>query len=255
MPLIWARISDPGGRSTPEDRGSPIFLVRTCTILIRLFIRKKKNSRATPQDVTIACPFPTLTLRAFAARRIRTRGLDPEVSGPTFLSAFTWGIMEHELEISGTIRVVILDSRESTSPDAPLLETGSPPEERASLSEAPPSMANVRFGDTATTTPFPPTTPEDGRGAEAASVDPYRTVIRPGGAVTFHIPPFQQLAIYEPGVRLEEIRIEKETLFPASFGPFSITNYLVDDPHGRLLLSPEPKQEAQGPSRSWASTS
>lgn len=105
-------------------------------------------------------------------------------------------------------------------------------------------MANVRFGDTATTTPFPPTTPEDGRGAEAASVDPYRTVIRPGGAVTFHIPPFQQLAIYEPGVRLEEIRIEKETLFPASFGPFSITNYLVDDPHGRLLLSPEPKQEA-----------
>jgi hypothetical protein len=74
-------------------------------------------------------------------------------------------------------------------------------------------------------------------------LDPERTVLRRGGSVTFEVSPFQQLAIYEPGTALEDIRFEKETLRPISIGPFTITNFQVDDPTRRLELSPPPTQK------------
>jgi hypothetical protein len=76
-------------------------------------------------------------------------------------------------------------------------------------------------------------------------VTPENTIIGLGGGVTFELAPFQQLAIYEPGTQFSEIRISQETLEPVTFGPFSISNYRVNDPTGRICLSPAPAQVSQ----------
>lgn len=68
---------------------------------------------------------------------------------------------------------------------------------------------------------------------------PYRVYIARGGSVTFRIAPYTQVAVYEPGTNLKDIEVSPDALEDVAFGPFTITNYRINDPNHRVALSPE----------------
>jgi hypothetical protein len=145
-----------------------------------------------------------------------------------------------DLQIDGTFRLVV--RRASGGYPSQGLERVSAPGSASPEEDLPPLSAVVKFGDPDIRSPFPPRVSDEFSPDTDALVFPYHTIIRRGGAVTFEVAAFQQVAIYEPGIELSEIRIEKDTLESVAFGPFTISNYRVNDPTGRILLGPDPSQ-------------
>ncbi|MFQ5679707.1 MAG: hypothetical protein ACE5HP_09650 [Gemmatimonadota bacterium] len=110
------------------------------------------------------------------------------------------------------------------------------------VARSPAVSATVRFGSATASSPFP-ISPEEGPQAEAATAVTPRTVrIGRGGSVTFEIAPFLQVAIYAPGTNLAAIEVGPGTLETVKFGPFELTSFRINDPRGRLALSPEQTQ-------------
>ncbi|MFC1660204.1 hypothetical protein ACFL3S_01895 [Gemmatimonadota bacterium] len=150
---------------------------------------------------------------------------------------------DQDLHIDGTFRLTIRRAPERDGAAQPTEEPIRVEGRAVGQGSSHPVSAVVKFGDPFLRSPFPPPRDEENASPPSSLVVPERTVIRPGGSVTFEVAPFQQVAIYEPGMELKDIRLEKETLKPASFGPFSISNFRVDDPHWRIQLSPPPNQQ------------
>lgn len=101
-----------------------------------------------------------------------------------------------------------------------------------------PHSAVVTVGHTECETPFPPPPAPDADPELVSGMVPYRAFIARGGSVTFRIAPFAQVAVYEPGTNLKDIDVSPESLEDVTFGPFTITNYRINDPNHRVALSP-----------------
>jgi hypothetical protein len=92
-------------------------------------------------------------------------------------------------------------------------------------------------GDAECQSPFPSASPNADPELVTGMV-PHRAFIARGGSVTFRIAPYTQVAVYEPGTNLVDIDINSESLEDVTFGPFTITNYRINDPNHRVALSP-----------------
>lgn len=86
------------------------------------------------------------------------------------------------------------------------------------------------------TPPNPPGGPND-RTKNHHVLTPFEVQIKPGGAVSFIISGFHQVAIYAPGVKLEDIN--PALVVPGSAPP------LIDDPEGRVFRGVDPRTVGQ----------
>lgn len=105
----------------------------------------------------------------------------------------------------------------------------------------PPATAVVRFGNNdAGTSRFGPEHPSS---HARDNIIPTTTVIRAGGTVTFLVQAPHRLAIYEPGVRPEDIRLIPGVTLVNHVGPPGpplIPNFYIEEPNGRLFAEPFP---------------
>ena len=103
----------------------------------------------------------------------------------------------------------------------------------------PPLHAEVHFG-TEVGSPFPPPEQHDQSLHARDKIVPRTVVISAGGSITFEIYPFHQVAIYEAGTEPEDIEVGPGTLIDANFPcpPFTIPDFVIDDPDGRIARSP-----------------
>ncbi|HVS13881.1 MAG TPA: hypothetical protein VMV46_08155 [Thermoanaerobaculia bacterium] len=70
---------------------------------------------------------------------------------------------------------------------------------------------------------------------------PRTVVISAGGQVKFNVAPIHRVAIYEPETRIADILANLEdgdASFVDLVFPFGVPNFSVDDPEGRLAVSP-----------------
>lgn len=103
-----------------------------------------------------------------------------------------------------------------------------------------PSTAEVRFGNEGVGSPFGPFDEHDQSFHAVDKIVPRSVVIAQGGSVTYHISPAHQVAIYQPGTRPGDIEIGPDTLddLAVPFPPFVIPDIIINDPAGRVALSP-----------------
>lgn len=103
----------------------------------------------------------------------------------------------------------------------------------------PPDEAYVQFG-TDQGSPFPPDSGHDRSFHAADKMVPRTVVISAGGTVTYDVSPFHQVAIYEPGTKPGDIELSDATLddLVVPFPPFLIPGFIINDPDGRVGLSP-----------------
>lgn len=101
---------------------------------------------------------------------------------------------------------------------------------------APPLHATVQFGIDSHGSPFPPPDEHDASGHARDKVYPREVVIARGGDVTFQLALVHQVAVYEPGTRPADIRIDATTLEDVNLGPFTIPNFRINDPSHRIVL-------------------
>ena len=101
-----------------------------------------------------------------------------------------------------------------------------------------PTTAVLRFGNSVGTTRFGPEHPSS---HARDNISPNTVVIQAGGTVTFEVLAPHKVAIYEPGVEPEDIRlIPGVTLFDqvGPPGPPFVPNFFIDEPIGRIFLDP-----------------
>jgi hypothetical protein len=98
--------------------------------------------------------------------------------------------------------------------------------------------AHVEFGSDHVGSPFDPPSGHDASSHAKDSVRPRTTVLAAGGEIEFEIYPFHQVAIYEPGTNPEDIDVETLLDLNVPCEPFTIPDFVFDDPEGRILLSP-----------------
>lgn len=149
--------------------------------------------------------------------------------------------MERRLRITGTFDVTIEPADEVSEVSAVGDSDEAEPIGLQARRAAAPSSAIVSFGDPALAAPFP----TDAGNEEPLGMVPQRVYISREGTVTFDIAPYHQVAIYRPGINLRDIDLAPERLEDVSFGPFTITDFRINDPRGRVQLSPPQSQSAQ----------
>lgn len=105
-----------------------------------------------------------------------------------------------------------------------------------------PTNAVVEFGAEDVGSPFPPVPGHDASYHAKDKVRPRTVVIRAGGSVTFEMATFHQVAIYDRGIGTGDIdvsaTIDLTAPPPAPPGTVIIPDFIIDDPVGRLALSP-----------------
>ena len=104
----------------------------------------------------------------------------------------------------------------------------------------PPDSATVRFGNEQAGSPFPPGQEHDASFHAADSMIPRTVVISAGGSVTYEVAPFHQVAIYQPGTTAADVEISENILedLEVPFPPFVLEDFVINDPDGRVALSP-----------------
>ena len=99
----------------------------------------------------------------------------------------------------------------------------------------PPLTATIQFGRPNVGSPFPPPLGHDQSSHAKDSLVPRTVVISQGGSVTFEIGPFHRVAIYQAGTMPDDIDTTATVNLTV---PFFIPNFTIDDPNGRIALSP-----------------
>ena len=99
----------------------------------------------------------------------------------------------------------------------------------------PPLTATVQFGRPDVGSPFPPGSGHDASGHAKDSLVPRTVVISQGWSVTFEIGPFHRVAIYQAGTTPDDIDTTATVNLTV---PFFIPNFTINDPNGRIALSP-----------------
>ena len=98
----------------------------------------------------------------------------------------------------------------------------------------------ISFGrDDVGTTFFPPGE-HDGSFHAKDKIRPHVNHLAAGGNVIFDMGSFHGVAIYAPGTTPEDIEISPATLddLDIPFPPFTLEDFLIDDPDGRLARGP-----------------
>lgn len=95
----------------------------------------------------------------------------------------------------------------------------------------PPSEAVVTWGREHVGSPFRPPDPHDRSFRAIDAIRPRTTVISAGGTVTFRVAPAHKPAIYEPGVRPDDVDVTAvvDAGLPFPFPP------LINDTEGRIV--------------------
>ncbi|PHN06103.1 hypothetical protein [Flavilitoribacter nigricans] len=109
------------------------------------------------------------------------------------------------------------------------------PDEELTERQGLPSSATVIFGDENAGSPFPPGSGHDQSYHAKDKLVPRTVVIAAGGVVHYEMAPFHQAAIYEPGTQPQDIdtSLTEDITFP-----FFIPDFIINDPGGRIALSP-----------------
>ncbi len=104
-----------------------------------------------------------------------------------------------------------------------------------------PDSAVVRFGNEEAGSPFPPQDQHDMSGHAKDNIIPGTVVIARGGSIRFIIDPFHQVSIFQPGKTPDSIKADIQSgvaTIENLTTPIFIPNFVIDDPSGRIALSP-----------------
>lgn len=140
-----------------------------------------------------------------------------------------------------SIAVLALAACQDVGPDSgPLTPTASVPSQVKGGQEAgPPMHAEVEFGidEGAVGSHFPPAQ-HDRSFHSYDKLRPATVTIRAGGSVTFEVYPLHQPAVYEPGVRPEDIDAEETEpiVIDGQTLPFPLVR--ITDSDGRIAMGP-----------------
>lgn len=107
--------------------------------------------------------------------------------------------------------------------------------------------ASVKFGNDEIGSPFPPPTGHDRSGHASHKMFPRTVTIARGGSVTFEIDEIHQPAIYRPGKGPKDVVVTAQTLADLTLPclPQTLTDFVIDDPDGRVALAPPQSCEEQ----------